>query len=317
MKQQYIPLNLVYAADNDRKHFDQSKIERLALSLAKSGLLSPIVVRPVDGRFELVAGERRTRAHFYYNDMVDCGEWESSPKLRPHMILAKIAANMTDDEAEEIMLIENVQREDLNPIDEAHAYKKRLDNRWSKARLVKVTGKSYALINSRLLLLDLHPDIQDLVRHGNLPIGTAEEMAPLTLDRQLLVIRWLNSQVNYAPSRKHVKRYVNELLEQQQQDALFDFSSFFVSAAVEAAEGDNKRLSDMLPEVDGLPRMSKRSGSIGVVIDQYIADLLEMGKHNEAAVIMHLWRNLMKSNYAQVKPWDSKALVAMSMQQEA
>ncbi|MBE2198114.1 MAG: ParB/RepB/Spo0J family partition protein [Anaerolinea sp.] len=293
---------------NDRTYFEDAALIGLAKSISETGLIEPIVVRSgAADDYEIIAGERRFRAVSLYTEKVAAGEWEESQRCKPGFITAIIRSDSDDDLALEIMLVENLQREDLNPMEEAWAYQKRMEAGWSKARLVQVAQTSYSRVNSRLKLLALAPEIQVLVRQGHLNLGYAEEISQLSHDGQRQVIQWLNRQT-YAPARKHVMEYVGKLKEAEDSRPLFDFSSLFSASAVEAAETEGKRVSDILPPLENLPNLPLRKGPIGQVIDAYIAELIAAEQYSEARVLMHLWRQLMKSNYAQVKPWDSKTL---------
>jgi len=107
-----IPVEKIIVGNNDRKQFNQQGLAELATSIAEHGLAQPPTLRPViDGMYEIVAGERRTRA------MRDVLKWKFIPA---------IVRDLDDQQASAIMLIENIERKDLNPMEEAQAYSERM-----------------------------------------------------------------------------------------------------------------------------------------------------------------------------------------------
>jgi len=200
----------IVPGNNDRTVFDSIALQQLASNINDHGLIQPITVRWFDETncFQIVAGERRFRA------CKDILNWSEIPA---------IVKDLTDNEASVIMLAENIAREDLDPIDEAHAYKSRMDIYGLTVKeLAKLTGLSPIKINFRIKLLSLRSDIQDLIRTGNLKIGYAQILADANLDqnRQLISIRELRD--NKQPSTKWFRAFVNALLEQQAQGSMFE-----------------------------------------------------------------------------------------------
>lgn len=156
---QSIPLDHIQASPYQaRKEFDEENLKGLAESMRHEGLIEPIVVRRLDTsgtRFELISGERRLRA-------AKMLEWAT--------IEAKVISTVSEAEASAKGLIENIQREDLNPIDEAEGFRalKDLDSYWTQEKIAEATGKSEGYISRSLSLLTLHPDIIERLRHRNL-----------------------------------------------------------------------------------------------------------------------------------------------------
>jgi ParB/RepB/Spo0J family partition protein len=144
---QKVRLDAIVAGDNDRTEFQAGELEALAQDIAAHGLAQPITVRPVSGRgrpYEIVAGERRYRAHLLLQQR-DPAAWHSIDALvRP----------MSDQAADAIMLAENLHRKDLNPLDEAKAYRKRMEKHgWSVAEVAAAAHVSAERVRNRLLLL--------------------------------------------------------------------------------------------------------------------------------------------------------------------
>ncbi|CCI84340.1 chromosome partitioning protein SpoOJ [Lactobacillus pasteurii DSM 23907 = CRBIP 24.76] len=165
---QDLPLSqLVANPYQPRRQFSEESINELAQTLDKEGLLQPIVVRQKDDKYEIIAGERRFRAAQVLN-------WEKIPA---------IINNMSDDQAASLALIENLQREDLNPIDEANAYSNLMKlNNLTQSELAKNVGKSQSYVANKLRLLKLTPKVQNYLaskqitaRHGRALIGLSEK----------------------------------------------------------------------------------------------------------------------------------------------
>lgn len=205
---QNIPTIQIIPGNNDRTKFDQAALQDLAASIKAHGLAQPITVRPVNGHFEIIAGERRFRA---LRDI-----------LQRDTIPAIIRTDLTDEAASAIMLSENMARADLDPIDEGRAYQARIDAYgWSVKDCAEKAGVSTVRIHFRLKLLRLRDDVQKLIGDGNLTLGYAQILADANLDanRQLLAIARLRD--NPHPTPTWFRREVNSLLGQQSQESLF------------------------------------------------------------------------------------------------
>jgi len=147
--------------EQPRRHFDEELLTELAHSIAQHGVIQPIVLRPHKGKYQLVAGERR---------------WRAAQRARLHDIPA-IVRPFTNKETVEIALIENIQRQDLNPIEEAEAYKKLGDDfGYSHNELAKLVDKSRSHITNMLRLVDLDAPVRDMVISGQLSMGHARAL---------------------------------------------------------------------------------------------------------------------------------------------
>jgi len=146
-----------------RRHFDETAIAELADSIAARGLLQPIIVRHVpDGQgYQLVAGERR---------------WRAAQRAGLHQIPALIR-ELDDAATYEIALVENIQRQDLNAIEEAGAYRRLIqDFGHSQEELARLVGKSRSHVANLMRLLDLPDAVQALVGDGSLAMGHARAL---------------------------------------------------------------------------------------------------------------------------------------------
>lgn len=152
------------ARKQPRTEFDEARLAELAESIRESGLIQPLVVREKQGRYELIAGERRLRAC----QMIEVDR------------VPAVVNDVTDTEAYTLALIENVQREDLNPVEEALAYRKLLDDTGSsQSELAEQLGKSRSALANSVRLLELPDPVLDLLAAGQIKSGHARALISL------------------------------------------------------------------------------------------------------------------------------------------
>jgi ParB family transcriptional regulator, chromosome partitioning protein len=159
----HVPVELLHPnPNNPRKHFAEEDLESLAKSLRDKGLLQPLVVRPrADGSFEIVAGERR---------------WRASQRAGIHDVPVLIR-ELDDKETLEIALIENIQRSDLNALEEARAYRQLLEQYgYTQQQLADAIGKSRSHIANTMRLMSLPESIQNQIEDGSLTAGHARSL---------------------------------------------------------------------------------------------------------------------------------------------
>ena len=157
-----IPITWIQpGAFQPRRHFDDQAIEELASSIRERGVLQPLMVRPLDGEkdaYEIICGERR---------------WRASQVAGLHDVPV-IIKNLTDREAMEIGLIENIQRQDLSPIEEAEGYSRLIEEfHHTHDNLAKIVGKSRPHIGNILRLLKLPEGVKTMIGAGDLSMGHA------------------------------------------------------------------------------------------------------------------------------------------------
>lgn len=147
---------------NPRKHFDEAALEELAASIASRGVIQPIIVRPSGrGRYQIVAGERR---------------WRAAQKARLHQIPA-LVRELSEREVMALALIENLQREDLNPVEEARAYQRLADDEgMTQAEIARMVEKSRSHVANIQRLLGLPEQVLDMVEGGKLSMGHARAL---------------------------------------------------------------------------------------------------------------------------------------------
>lgn len=162
--------------DQPRRDFTQPQLEELASSIKEKGVIQPLIVRELDtGDFEIVAGERR---------------WRASQMAKLHQ-LPVIVRDYDDSEVLEIAIIENIQRADLNPVEEAAGYRALMDRfGHTQEKLSEALGKSRSHIANLMRLLQLPDDVQQMLKQGDLSAGHARALItaedPSTLARKVV-----------------------------------------------------------------------------------------------------------------------------------
>ncbi|MBV7258564.1 ParB/RepB/Spo0J family partition protein [Erythrobacter crassostreae] len=181
---------------NPRKHFDQDALEELAASIAKRGVIQPIIVRPrSSGKYELVAGERR---------------WRAAQKARLHEIPA-LVRDLDDREVMALALIENLQREDLNPVEEARAYQRLADQEgMTQAEIARMVEKSRSHVANTQRLLNLPEKVLDLVEGGKLSMGHARALIGQD-DASKLASKAVNDNLSVREIEKLVRQMAKKV----------------------------------------------------------------------------------------------------------
>ena len=175
---QKLGLDLIVASPlQPRIEFPTEHLHELVESIRERGIIQPLIVRKVDGKYELIAGERR---------------WRAARELGLPEVPA-IVREASDREVLELALIENLQREGLNPIEEASAYQRlSRDFGLTQEDISKRVGKSRASIANAMRLLDLDADVQSLLKHDRISVGHAKVLLSLKAhDEQ----KWLAEQI--------------------------------------------------------------------------------------------------------------------------
>lgn len=173
-----------------RKEFDEQALSELAESISQHGLLQPLLVRPLTlGGYQIVAGERRYRA----SRMAGLTE------------VPVIIRELSDTETMEIALIENLQREDLTPVEEALGYKALIDeHNFSQDEVAKSVGKSRPAITNSLRLLKLPESVMEYLRDGKISAGHARAL--LTLDDENLMLELAEEIISKDLSVRQVEK---------------------------------------------------------------------------------------------------------------
>ncbi len=216
----HVPIELLHPSPNNpRKHFADDELEDLARSIREKGLLQPLVVRArANGDYEIVAGERR---------------WRAAQKAGVHD-LPVLIRELSDGEALEIALIENIQRADLNALEEARGYNLLLEKfSYTQARLAEAVGKSRSHIANTLRLLSLPESVREQIESGKLTAGHARALVATdspselagkiiqlglnvreaeTLARETSPTRAKKAQTEKSPDTVALEKTINDIL---------------------------------------------------------------------------------------------------------
>lgn len=255
--QRLVPLDQIKSSQfNPRKDFDEAELADLAESIRQKGLVQPIVVRPdpeAATGYEIVAGERR---------------WRASQRAGLHMVPV-IIRELNDQEMLELAIIENVQRADLNAIEEAGGYRELIERfNYTQDQLAEVIGKSRSHLANMLRLLRLPNDIQEMVSRGELTAGHARALVgrddALKLARTIvernLNVREVEALVQDADSNDEASRFRpgrekdadTRAFEQELSDALG------LKVDVKRASGESGTLSIKYSNFDQLEYIRMR-----------------------------------------------------------
>lgn len=182
--------------DQPRTYFNQEKIDDLANSIKKDGLLQPIIVRPLGEGYQIVAGERR---------------YHACKKAGLETIPVRVVS-MSDLESQEIALVENLQRDNLNPIEEAWGYKRLMElGNYKQKDIAKAISKNASTISNALRLLDLPEDIQEMMFDGKITSGHARAILSIPVEeeekRKQLALKITNESLSVRETEKIAKLY--------------------------------------------------------------------------------------------------------------
>ncbi|MEX0804546.1 MAG: ParB/RepB/Spo0J family partition protein [Candidatus Binatia bacterium] len=177
-----------------RRTFDDAKLQELAMSIRNQGIIQPLVVRPKGERFELIAGERR---------------WRAAMKAGLSKVPV-VVREASDHDALQLALIENLQREDLNPIEEANGYRRLQEEfQWSQEEMAEKVGKSRPAVANAMRLLSLPAEVQQEIASGNLPAGQARAL--LGLQSESTILTAYREVIAKALSTRETEKLVRNL----------------------------------------------------------------------------------------------------------
>jgi ParB family chromosome partitioning protein len=184
-----------------RIHVDEQKLDELARSIIANGVVQPIIVRPLpNGRFQLIAGERR---------------WRASIKAGKETVPA-ILRQVSDEQAMEMTIVENLQRADLNPMEQARAYDRlSRDFHMTQEQVAQRTGKDRATVANFLRLLRLPVVVQGKVESGDLSFGHARAL--LSLDSAEEILKAMTKVVALSMSVRQTETYVQGLMDPERK----------------------------------------------------------------------------------------------------
>lgn len=229
--------------DQPRQTFNTDALDELADSMRQRGVIQPIVVRPHGKNFQIVAGERR---------------WRAAQRARLHQIPA-VVRNLNDEETLEIAIVENVQRKDLNAIEEAEAYARlSVDFGHSQSRLAEIVGKSRSHIANLMRLLELPDSVKALVVDEKLTMGHARALINAPNAEELA-----SQIVKQGLSVRDVERLVRKSLAGEKP------SSAKKQAAMSETDADIQALETHLGDLLGLKVSIQSNGQGGAMSIEY------------------------------------------------
>ena len=209
--------------DQPRKNFDIEALKTLADSIRLNGIIQPLLVRSLpDGTYQIVAGERRWRA----------------AKMAGLTEVPVFVKELTDQQTQQIALIENLQRENLNPIEEALGYKELIEKYdMTHEEVAKVVGKARASISNALRLLELPEAIRDLVENKDLSSGHAKVLLSVKDNKNVvdLAFRAATKEVSVRELERMVKNLDKPEKEEKPKDRFYTEAEISLSAALGTA----------------------------------------------------------------------------------
>jgi ParB family chromosome partitioning protein len=240
-----------------RRRMDDGALEELASSIREHGVLQPILVMETIDGYQLVAGERRLRA----------------ARLAGLERVPALVRQLADRDQLEIALVENVQRSDLDPIDEATAYRQLVDEfGLTQDTVAGRVGKSRAAVANTMRLLDLHPDVQVAIAEGRLTEGHGRALGGLAVDGQAHVIGTI---VDQGLSVRQTEELVRRLREPRTARA--------VAAPATRLDPDLERVEEDLRQRLGTKVSLSRSRKGGRIVIEYYSDE-ELGRLYERLI---------------------------------
>jgi len=225
-----------------RTRMDEASLAELADSIRARGVIQPIVVRPVDGgKYEILAGDRR---------------WRAARMAGQEQVPALIRA-VPDEVALGIGLIENIQRENLNPIEEAGGLKRLIDEfRLTHEGVARAVGRSRAAVTNLLRLLELAPSVQDMLQDGKIDMGHARALLSLSRARQVEMAGRVSAQ---GLSVRETERLAQQATSAPRR-----------KLPAGALDADGRRLQEELAESLGATvKLKPRRGGRGSVVIDY------------------------------------------------
>lgn len=220
-----VPLTQIVPSKDNRKNFDPAKLEELAASIKRDGVIVPIRLRPIkDGKFRIVYGERRYLASLIAFE-------GGTPEA---LTIPATVRDMTDEQEAEERIVENLQRDDLEPLDEAKAIA-HLRGKSSNAEVALRLGKEEAYIAKRLKLLQAIPAVQERLAKGKIQLGHVLELVRLSAEDQARTLKWIQQQtnihvgnewvdVNVTVSLDSLRNYIQTRLLVELKSAPFDIT---------------------------------------------------------------------------------------------
>ena len=217
-----------------RLKFDEEKLSELSDSIRKYGVIQPIVVRPVNGKYEIIAGERRYKASM----------------MAGRTTIPAVIVNLSDRDSEEIALLENIQRQQLSPIEEAVSYKRILDMGYiTQDELAKKLGKAQSTIANKVRLLNLDDEVQEALLENKISERHARSLLRLSdkADQVMMLHRIINERLTVKMTDNEIAKLKEEKNKQVNKQVQTDNNN------IESLFGAEERGSNMM-DIDKIMR---------------------------------------------------------------
>jgi len=228
---EYLELGSILVEEGVRKTpSDEKSLEELASSIARHGILQPVLVEPAEeeGRYRLLIGERRLKAAV-----------KAGLSHVPAVVLDK---PLRPDEALEARLVENLQREGLDPLDEAEAYAALREMGVKVSAIARRVGKSRPYVSKRMRLLRLHPAVRKDVREGRITPGHSQALLRLPPEQQLSLAEQVKAEnLSVMETRQKVREIIGKPLKWRLIPVRLDLETFEALKRI-APNGDVKKL---------------------------------------------------------------------------
>ena len=222
-----------------RLKFDEEKLSELSDSIRKYGVIQPIVVRPVNGKYEIIAGERRYKASV----------------MAGRATIPAVIVNLSDRDSEEIALLENIQRQQLSPIEEAVSYKRILDMGYiTQDELAKKLGKAQSTIANKVRLLNLDDEVQEALLENKISERHARSLLRLSdkADQVKMLQRIINERLTVKMTDNEIAKLKEEKNKQVSKQVQTDNNN------IESMFGDEEMGSNMM-DIDKISEGHARS----------------------------------------------------------
>ncbi len=215
-----------------RKDFDDESLDELAQSIKEHGVITPIIVkRAENGFYTIVAGERR---------------WRASKKAGLKQIPA-IVKNLTEIETQEIALIENLQRQDLNPVEEALGYKKLMDDfSLTQEQISQKMGKSRSSVANSLRILSLPDDVVKLLQNGDISFGHAKVILSCESKKQQseIALKVVNEDLSVRATEQLLKEKPKKAKKEKKIDLNLKLAFDEIEKSMSSSLGTNVKIAD-------------------------------------------------------------------------
>ena len=218
-----------------RLSFDEQGLNELAESIKQHGIIQPLVLRKIGDKFEIIAGERRYKASYI------AGLTE----------VPAVIINLNDNESAEVAIVENIQRKDLSPIEEAKSYKKLLDRGYlTQDQLATRMGKTQATISNKLRLLNLDDEVQKALLNNKISERHARSI--LRVENKVLQREILNEIIDNRLNVRDTEDLVSEKLGEKKKDEFIQVSNLTPKPFEFPSITSNNSINDSFSEVDSI-----------------------------------------------------------------